>query len=108
MRHVNAGAACQTCHGDIQNMNRVYQYASLNMGWCVRCHVNGYDPQEGLRLAGARDPSAVRPVSQQGVSSAPQGTGGAQTTPTPADSAAATRQAPAAQTPAAPGGAAST
>src|SRR3712207_8732073 len=36
MRHVNAGVTCQTCHGDIQNMNRVYQYASLNMGWCVR------------------------------------------------------------------------
>jgi hypothetical protein len=66
MRHVNAGVTCQACHGDVQNMNRVYQYASLNMGWCVRCHVNGYDPQEGLRLAGATDPRAVRPVSQQG------------------------------------------
>ncbi len=75
MRHVNAGVTCQACHGDIQNMNRVYQYASLNMGWCVRCHVNGYDPQEGLRLAGATDPSAVRPVSQQGAIAAVQGTG---------------------------------
>jgi hypothetical protein len=104
MRHVNAGVTCQACHGDVQNMNRVYQYASLNMGWCVRCHVNGYDPQEGLRLAGASDPSAVRPVSQQGASG-PQGTGGAQTGATPADSAAAARQAPAAQTPAAAGAA---
>ena len=25
----------------------VYQYASLNMGWCVSCHVNGYDPAQG-------------------------------------------------------------
>jgi len=35
MRHVNAGVTCQTCHGQIQNMSRVYQYSSLNMGWCV-------------------------------------------------------------------------
>ena len=48
MRHVNQGVTCQTCHGEVQKMNQVYQYASLNMGWCVSCHVNGYDPAEGL------------------------------------------------------------
>jgi hypothetical protein len=52
MRHVNAGVTCQTCHGEVQKMDRVYQYASLNMGWCVSCHVNGYDPAEGLKAAG--------------------------------------------------------
>jgi hypothetical protein len=52
MRHVNAGVTCQTCHGQVQNMNQVYQAASLNMGWCVRCHVNGYNEGEGLRAAG--------------------------------------------------------
>jgi hypothetical protein len=52
MRHVNAGVTCQTCHGQVQTMDRVYQYSSLNMGWCVTCHVNGYDPQEGLRATG--------------------------------------------------------
>ena len=51
-RHVNAGVTCQTCHGQIQNMERVYQFASLNMGWCVSCHVNGYSPKEGLEAAG--------------------------------------------------------
>jgi hypothetical protein len=39
MRHVNAGVACQTCHGDVQNMKQVKQNASLNMGWCVSCHI---------------------------------------------------------------------
>lgn len=39
MRHVNAGVTCQTCHGPVQNMTRVFQYSSLNMGWCVNCHV---------------------------------------------------------------------
>jgi len=52
MRHVNAGVTCQTCHGQIQNMDRVYQFASLNMGWCVSCHVNGYSPKEGEEAAG--------------------------------------------------------
>jgi hypothetical protein len=47
MRHVNAGVTCQTCHGQVQKMTQVFQYASLNMGWCVSCHVNGYDPQTG-------------------------------------------------------------
>ena len=52
VRHVNAGVTCQTCHGQVQKMAQVYQYASLNMGWCVNCHVNGYDPKEGQRAAG--------------------------------------------------------
>jgi hypothetical protein len=52
MRHVNAGVTCQTCHGQVQTMDRVYQYSSLNMGWCVKCHVNGYDPREGQRATG--------------------------------------------------------
>jgi hypothetical protein len=52
VRHVNAGVTCQTCHGQVQKMDVVYQYASLNMGWCVNCHVNGYDPREGQKAAG--------------------------------------------------------
>jgi hypothetical protein len=58
-RHVSAGVTCQTCHGQVQKMDRVFQYATLNMGWCVSCHVNGYSPQEGLEAAGyAATPSA--------------------------------------------------
>jgi len=59
MRHVNAGVTCQSCHGQVQGMKTVYQYASLNMGWCLNCHVNGYKPAEGARLAGAPD-SVIR------------------------------------------------
>jgi mono/diheme cytochrome c family protein len=29
---------CQTCHGPIQNMEVVYQYSALTMGWCINCH----------------------------------------------------------------------
>jgi hypothetical protein len=52
VRHVNAGVTCQTCHGQVQGMQKVYQASSLNMGWCINCHVNGYDPKEGQKLAG--------------------------------------------------------
>lgn len=52
MRHVNAGVTCQTCHGPVPEMQRVYQYASLNMGWCVNCHVKGYNLADGLLAAG--------------------------------------------------------
>ncbi|MBW3127885.1 cytochrome c3 family protein [Hymenobacter profundi] len=32
------GLECQTCHGPIQNMDVVYQYSALTMGWCINCH----------------------------------------------------------------------
>ena len=38
-QHVNAGKQqCQTCHGEIQKMDEVYQFSDLSMGWCVNCH----------------------------------------------------------------------
>jgi len=38
-QHVKVGqVACQTCHGEIQNMGQVKQFAALSMGWCVNCH----------------------------------------------------------------------
>ena len=53
-RHVQAGVECQTCHGPVQEMNRVYltpdtvlrpssaylPAAKLEMGWCMDCHLN--------------------------------------------------------------------
>jgi len=49
---VNAGVACQSCHGQVQDMSKVYQASSLNMGWCVNCHVNGYKPADAIRATG--------------------------------------------------------
>lgn len=38
-QHVNAGGVeCQTCHGPIQEMEVVKQFAPLSMGWCINCH----------------------------------------------------------------------
>jgi len=38
-QHVKVGqVACQTCHGEMQKMDQVAQFADLSMGWCVNCH----------------------------------------------------------------------
>jgi len=49
-RHVNGGIACQTCHGPVQTMEKLYLVPDtkwwpwllptkkLEMGWCIQCH----------------------------------------------------------------------
>jgi cytochrome c551/c552 len=38
-QHIRAGKVqCQTCHGNITEMNEVKQFAELSMGWCINCH----------------------------------------------------------------------
>jgi len=38
-QHVTvAGVECQTCHGPIEEMEIVEQFAPLTMGWCIDCH----------------------------------------------------------------------
>ena len=38
-QHVNVGGLeCQACHGPVEEMDEVYQYSKLTMGWCVNCH----------------------------------------------------------------------
>ena len=38
-QHVAVGGLeCSTCHGPIEEMEVVYQYAELTMGWCINCH----------------------------------------------------------------------
>lgn len=36
--HLRAGVECQECHGPVEEMDRVYQWAPLTMGWCLECH----------------------------------------------------------------------
>jgi|YNPNPStandDraft_1061719.scaffolds.fasta_scaffold13594_3 hypothetical protein len=36
--HVAAGIACQTCHGEVQEMEVVSQRMSMRMGNCLGCH----------------------------------------------------------------------
>jgi len=36
--HVNVGLECQTCHGPVEEIEEMYQFSSLRMGWCIDCH----------------------------------------------------------------------
>tara|TARA_B100000242_G_scaffold104046_1_gene71867 strand:+ start:3232 stop:4446 length:1215 start_codon:yes stop_codon:yes gene_type:complete len=47
-QHVVAGQIeCQECHGPIQEMEEVYQYSELTMGWCIECHRESEVKMEG-------------------------------------------------------------
>jgi hypothetical protein len=53
--HVRAGVACQTCHGPVQEMTTLRQYADLTMAWCLDCHRRSN--YVGGRRYDAADPS---------------------------------------------------
>jgi len=47
-QHVVAGQIeCQECHGPLQEMEEVYQYSELTMGWCIECHRESEVKMEG-------------------------------------------------------------
>lgn len=51
-QHIKVGKQqCQTCHGPIQEMGEVKQFADLSMGWCINCHreskVDFYNKETG-------------------------------------------------------------
>ncbi len=38
-QHVTVGGLkCQQCHGPVEEMDELYQYSPLTMGWCINCH----------------------------------------------------------------------
>lgn len=59
-RHVAAGVACQTCHGPVEEMDKVFMTSDtvwwpwllpskkLEMGWCVDCHRQNQASQDCL------------------------------------------------------------
>jgi len=44
--HVTKGVGCNTCHGPVDRMPLMYNYASLQMEWCINCHRG---PEKNLR-----------------------------------------------------------
>lgn len=36
--HILANMSCESCHGDVKSMEKLGQWAPLQMGWCVSCH----------------------------------------------------------------------
>jgi hypothetical protein len=51
-QHVVSGVACQSCHGAVEQMNRVHQDKPLTMGFCLDCHrENAHLPNGGFGRA---------------------------------------------------------
>jgi menaquinone reductase, multiheme cytochrome c subunit len=44
--HVNSGVSCVECHGQVNQMDVVYQAKPMNMAWCLQCH---RDPTDRIR-----------------------------------------------------------
>jgi hypothetical protein len=64
-RHVAKGVACETCHGNVKEMDRVEQKGALTMGWCMECHRGQTTPREVLAKVypGVKNPKGpVAPV----------------------------------------------
>jgi len=38
--HVSVGVGCESCHGNIAEMEEVFLDQPLSMGWCLECHRN--------------------------------------------------------------------
>lgn len=65
-RHVAKGISCETCHGNVKEMDRVSQVAPLTMGWCMDCHRGVTAPRHVLAetYPNEKDPKGpVAPVN---------------------------------------------
>lgn len=47
--HIDKGVSCETCHGDVKTMDKVYQAMPLTMGWCINCHRGNTTPKDVLK-----------------------------------------------------------
>jgi hypothetical protein len=63
-RHVSVGLKCQECHGPIQEMEVVYQYAPMTMGWCMECH-RGRTTPEAVKANVLSRPDRVRDLGDR-------------------------------------------
>jgi len=63
--HVAKGVGCVECHGRVDQMPAIEQFAPLNMGWCLDCHRNPYPrlrpPEEVTNMTWTpdRDPEVL-------------------------------------------------
>jgi len=67
--HINKGVGCNTCHGPVDRMPLMYNYASLQMEWCLDCHrapEKNLRPREQVFNMRYEQPTAERPVEFDG------------------------------------------
>jgi hypothetical protein len=76
--HIAAGVACETCHGPVEEMDVVYQWAPLSMGWCMDCHRNDdyltesriSVQEEGIEMRGGPLPEWHQLIGQKEIHNA--------------------------------------
>ena len=67
--HINKGVGCNTCHGPVDRMPLMYNYASLQMEWCLNCHRNAQQylrPRDQVFNMRYEQPSSSQPVIVDG------------------------------------------
>jgi len=67
--HINKGVGCNTCHGPVDRMPLMYNYASLQMEWCLECHrapEKNLRPREQVFNMRYQQPTASNPVEFDG------------------------------------------
>lgn len=65
--HVSQGIACETCHGEVDEMPLMYREETLHMQWCLDCHRNPEDyvrPREAVYALGW-EPDAETPTGEE-------------------------------------------
>jgi hypothetical protein len=60
--HIKKGVGCETCHGRLDQMPAMFQVASLQMEWCLKCH---RAPEEFVRPREAVFEMGYRPAGNQ-------------------------------------------
>lgn len=62
-QHVVAGnQECETCHGEIKEMDVVEQFSPLSMGWCINCHRETELDAELYKKMGREDVHTVEDI----------------------------------------------
>jgi hypothetical protein len=67
--HINKGVGCNTCHGPVDRMPLMYNYASLQMEWCLDCHRSPdkyLRPRQEVFNMRYEQPSSSKPVVLDG------------------------------------------
>jgi hypothetical protein len=67
--HINKGVGCNTCHGPVDRMPLMYNYASLQMEWCLNCHRSPdkyLRPRQEVFNMRYEQPSSLKPVVLDG------------------------------------------
>ena len=67
--HINKGVGCNTCHGPVDRMPLMYNYASLQMEWCLNCHrapEKNLRPRDQVFNMRYEEPSSAKPIMLDG------------------------------------------